>query len=123
MRIELAAAIEFFKQANFVAQAGRLLELQFLGRLLHLSFQLGQQPTLPPSRKRISRSMSLRYSSLLIRRLHGAVHCLMLRQQARPEPPPPLVAVVDVEAARAELENPLQDLDRPAEAPALANGP
>ncbi len=37
-------------------------------------------------------------------------------QQAGPEPPPAGVVLLDVERAGAELEDPLQDLDRPAQA-------
>src|SRR5208337_679817 len=38
------------------------------------------------------------------------------RQQAWPEPPPAHVVLLDIEGASAELEDPLQDLDRPAQA-------
>ena len=44
-------------------------------------------------------------------------------EQARPEPPPPLVAVVDIEAAGAKLENPLQYLDRPAQRAGIGERP
>ncbi len=60
--------------------------------------------------------MSRRYSSLLIRRLHGAVHWLIDAKQAGAEPAPALVGLFDVEAARAELEDLLQRLHRAAEA-------
>jgi hypothetical protein len=120
--VDLAAAVERFEQMDFVAEPCRLFELDgFDGQhLAPHSFE--QKSCLRPSRNIWSRRMSRRYSSRSIRKLHGRT-LMDARQQTGPEPLPTRIVRFDVEAARAELEDPLQHLQRPAERRRLANGP
>ena len=68
-----------------------------------------------PSRTRRSPRICLRYSSVVTRRLHGAVHWRMLARMHGRNQPPAFVMRVDVEGTGTELEDPLQDLEpRPA---------
>ena len=79
VRVELAAAVEASRAGGFRRAGGRLARISAPWRLAPFRPCISASSRiLPPSRTRISRSMSLRYSSLLMRRLQGAVHCLML---------------------------------------------
>ncbi len=79
VRVEFTALVERLEHVDFIAQPGRPLELQVLRGRLHLLTHLCRAAfACSPLRNICSRWMSRRYSSLPIRRLHGAVHWLML---------------------------------------------
>ena len=116
VRVEFAALVERFEHVDFVAQPGRPFELQVLRR----------RPAFP-------RAFAVSSVCLLAAEKHlqtvdvAAVFLLAdpqiarrralidAGQQAGPEPPPPLVPFGDVQAAGAELEDPLQHLHRAAQ--------
>ena len=122
--IEVAAAVERFEQLDFVAQAGGLLELQLLGGVLHFALHFGQQARPCPLPESGSGGRCrVRYSSLLIRRLQGAVHCLMLASRhgrnQRQRSSPSSMSRLQVRNLKIRCRT----CTAPRSAPALAKGP
>src|SRR5690242_18467295 len=102
MRIKLTPAIEFFEEANLVAQPSRLLKFQLLGGLLHFAGQLGEQPRLAAFEKANQAVNVFAVLLLADSQIAGRGALLDAGQKARPKPPPALVTVVDIETAGAE---------------------
>ena len=113
---QVAAEVEGLQGLDLVAEPGGLLELQVLARRLHLLLHLGEHHVLLAVEEepeaadvgavRLAVDPQVARGGALVDRV----------EQAGPEPPPARVALLDVQRAGAELEDPLQDLDRPAQA-------
>ena len=113
---DFAALAEAFEHLDFVAQAGGLFELELLRRRLHLGPHLVEQLLAVAFEKQLQPLDVLAILFLRDAQVAGGGALIDRRQQAGPEPAPALVVGFDVERAGAELEDPLQDLHRAAEA-------
>src|SRR4029077_2076878 len=113
---EVAAEVQVLQGLQLVAQAGGLLELEVLAGLAHLLLHLGENGVL------LAVEEEAEAADVLLVRL--AVDAEVARgralvdrgEQARAEPAPTGVVLVDIERAGAEFEDLLQDLNRSAQA-------
>ena len=104
------------KGFDLVAQPRSLLELEPLAGLAHLLLQLLEHDLFFAVEEETQPLNVATVSFPIDPQVAGRCALIDRRQQARPEPPPARVVLLDVERAGAELEDPLQDLDRPAQA-------
>ena len=115
VRFQFAALVERFQHLDFVAQAGRQLELQRRGRLAHLGLHFVEQRVFLALQKH-PQAMDVAAIIFLRNPQIARSRTLVDRgQQAWPKPAPFLFRLANVEAAGAELENLLQHLNRPAQ--------
>ena len=109
--------LRFSRRLDLVAEPGGLLELEGLARLAHLLFHLARgAASFLPSRKRRRRRMSLAVVLAIDPQVARRRALVDRVQQAGAEPAPARVVLLDVQRAGAELEDPLQHLDRAAQA-------
>ena len=113
---EVAAEVEVLERLDLVAEPGGLLELEGLARLLHLLLHLREDDVLLAVEEEAEPADVLAVGLAVDPQVARGGALVDRVQQAGAEPPPAGVVLLDVERAGAELEDLLEDLDRPAQA-------
>src|SRR5262249_3233749 len=114
---KIAPEIERFQRLDLVAESCGLLEQQFLAGGTHLVVELFEHNVLLAVQKQ-TQTADIGAVRLAIDSEAARLRTLVERmEQTRTEPPPARVALLDVERARPEFEDLLQDADRASKAP------
>src|SRR5439155_6140227 len=121
--VHLPAQAQFLECVDLVAQSSGLLELRGRARFFHGLLQLAQETVLFSLQHQAQRADLAAVIFAADAKVTGRRALVDTVQDARAEPAPALILGIDIEAAGAELEDALQNLQGGAQALGARAGP